>query len=142
VRYVIDASVALKWFLEDEHNDTSESILESLLYSPELFAVPELFAYEVLSVLLRTHPAPLETYLSGVIPLLQGGVLRYPMTANIARRVQRMSNLGLTGYDASYAALAEELGGLWLTFDTRAYGNLKSEQLAIDLNKGLPAEWR
>jgi predicted nucleic acid-binding protein len=27
---------------------------------------------------------------------------------------------GLTGYDACYAALAKEIGGLWLTFDGKA----------------------
>ena len=141
MRYIIDASVALRWFIENEYHDNAESILDRLISSPELFAVPELFAFEVLSVLLRVHPDPLNTYLSGVIPLLQGGLLRYPMTENIARRAHILSSLGLTGYDAAYAALADELDGLWLTFDTRAHFNLQTKQMSVDLNEGLPVEW-
>ena len=141
MRYIIDASVALRWYLADEFHDNAEAILDRLISSPEQFAVPELFAFELLAVLLRVHPNPLRTYTSGVIPLLQSGLLRYPMTENIARRAHLLSHLGLTGYDAAYAALAEELEGLWLTFDRRAHDTLKSKQLSVNVNEDLPAEW-
>ena len=141
MRYIIDASVALRWYLADEYHSNAEAVLDRLISSPEQFAVPELFAYELLSVLLRIHPQPLNAYTSGVIPLLQGGLLRYPMTEMIARRAYSLSRLGLSGYDAAYAALAEELEGLWLTFDSRAHNTLKSKQLSLDISENLPVEW-
>ena len=45
--WVIDASVAVRWFLEDERNDEADSILEGVIEDPRLFAVPELFSFEV-----------------------------------------------------------------------------------------------
>ena len=49
--WVIDASVAVKWFLKDETHPQAEAILERLISEPEFFAVPELFCFEVFSVL-------------------------------------------------------------------------------------------
>ena len=49
--------------------------------------------------------------------------------------------MGLTGYDAMYAALAEELGACWLTFDGKAYTRLGGGGLSFDLTGGLPADW-
>ena len=81
-------------------------VLEKVIDRPERFAVPELFAFEVFSVLQRIHPNGLETFRKGIMPLLQGGIFRQPMTEDIALIANRFVKLGLTGYDACYAALA------------------------------------
>jgi predicted nucleic acid-binding protein len=141
VRFVLDASVALRWVLADEAGEASDAVLERVLSVPEQFAVPELFPYEVLAVLLRVHPQPDHAYSSVVVPILQNGLLRYPMTPGIAGRAFRFAALGLTGYDACYAALAEELRGTWLTFDGRAHRRLAAESLSVDLGSGLPVGW-
>ena len=44
-----------------------------------------------------------------------------PMTKALAAPAQRFIQLGLTGYDACYAALAADLGGRWLTYDQQAH---------------------
>ncbi len=141
MRYVLDASVALRWYLEEETNASVEAIHRRILEEPSLFAVPELFGYEVFSVLFRVHPIPRKTFLEGILPFLQSGVLRYPLTAGVAQRAARFVGIGLTGYDSMYAALAEELGACWLTFDARAHACLAAERLSFDLNGGLPPEW-
>ncbi len=41
---------------------------------------------------------------------------------------------GLTGYDATYLALAEELDAVWLTFDAKAHTLVADEGRSIDLN--------
>ena len=49
--WVIDASVAVRWFLEEEAHPNADRVLSMVVDSPESFAVPELFAFEVFSVL-------------------------------------------------------------------------------------------
>ncbi|MEW5817906.1 MAG: type II toxin-antitoxin system VapC family toxin [Spirochaetota bacterium] len=141
MRYVIDASVALRWYLEEEKHENADAIHLRAFERPELFAVPELFAYETFSGLFRLHPRPLETFQQGIIPLLHSGLLRYPMTDAIAGKAARFIGFGLTGYDAVYVALAEELGALWLTFDREAHSRIEKERISVDLGAGLPAEW-
>lgn len=141
MRYVIDASVALRWYLEEEAEAGAEAIHRLLVDDPGMFAVPELFGYEVFSVLFRLHPRPWQAFQEGVLPLLHSGILRYPLTEGIAQRAARLAGLGLTGYDAAYVALAEELGARWLTFDARAHARIRSTGLSVDLNEGLPGDW-
>ena len=124
--------------MREERHSHSDIVLDRLIDEPTRFAVPDLFAYELLAVLHRIHPTPQRVYSSGVIPLLQNGMLRYPMTANIAMKASRYCGLGLTGYDAVYTAVAEELGGLWLTFDTKAHEKLLGQEISHDLSSSLP----
>ncbi len=141
MKFVIDASVALRWYLVEERSENAESVRLRLAEEPALFSVPELFGYEVFSVLSRAHPHPWETFRQGILPLLRSGILRYPLTDMVAERGARFVTLGLGGYDAMYAALAEELGACWLTFDARAHARIAAEGLSFDLNGGLPPEW-
>jgi len=41
--------------------------------------------------------------------------------------------MGLIGYDAVYVARAEELDGVWLTFDAKAHNKIATENLSINL---------
>jgi predicted nucleic acid-binding protein len=141
LRYVIDASVALRWYLAEERSERAEWVRLRIIEEPALFAVPELFGYEVFSVLSRAHTHPWRTFREGILALLRSGILRYPLTEAVAERGVRFVTLGLTGYDAMYAALAEELGACWLTFDARAHDRIAAEGLSFDLNRGLPQGW-
>jgi len=138
---VIDASVALRWYIEDERNANADAIHERVVEDPESFAVPELFGYEVFSVLFRVHPDPLKTFREGILPLLSSGILRYPLTEGIAHRAATFAEQGLTGYDSFYVALAEELNALWLTFDSKAHTLVQDHHLSVDLGVHMPEEW-
>ena len=124
--------------LADEQHPHAQAVLEALLVHPEYFAVPELFAFETFSVLQRLHPRPVEAFVEGMLPLLQSGLLRYPMTEEIAQLGSKFVSYGHSGYDACYAALAKELGATWLTFDERAHGKLSELEVSINLAKDLP----
>ncbi len=142
MKYVIDASVALRWYIEEERHECADEVLRRLVREPEDFAVPELFGYEIFSTLFRIHPKPLETFEEGIIPLLQSGLLRYPLTDGIAQRAARFIGMGLTGYDSMYVSTAEELGALWLTFDGKAHSLIQREHLSACLDAGLPRTGR
>jgi predicted nucleic acid-binding protein len=139
--WIIDASVALRWYIEDEAHDCAEEVLRAVVEDPRRFAVPELFAFEVFSVLLRLHPDGLQAFRKGIIPILQGGILRHPMTDELAVKANRFVKKGLTGYDACYAALALDLKSRWLTFDKKAHQLINNNKISCLLSDGLPKAW-
>ena len=139
--WVIDASVAIRWLLKEEAHPHADSVLQKVIEHPEFFAVPELFCFEIYAVLCRLHPSPLDAFTKGIIPIVQGGLLRHPMTEGLAMNAFGFLKKGLTGYDACYAALAMELKGLWLTFDGKAHRRLAGEAVSHLLNKNLPKNW-
>jgi predicted nucleic acid-binding protein len=139
--WILDASVALRWFLRDENHANADAVLRRLIDCPEFFAVPELFSFEVYAVLCRVHPSGHRAYIKGVMPILNGGILRQPMTESLATQASRFVKKGLTGYDACYAALASEMKGRWLTFDRKAHGVLAGEGISHDLTRALPRDW-
>ena len=139
--WVIDASVALRWYLEDEAHDCADEVLKVVVEDPSRFTVPELFAFEVYAVLQRLHPNGLQAFRKGIIPILQGGILRHPMTDDLAVRASRFVKKGLTGYDACYAALALDLKGYWLTFDKKAHEVIEKDGVSCLLSEGLPKDW-
>jgi predicted nucleic acid-binding protein len=136
--WVIDASVAVRWFIEEEAHPHADEVLEKIVDEPERFAVPELFGFEVLTVLQRIHPDGLEAFRKGIIPVLQGGVFRQPMTEGLAMKANRFVKLGLSGYEACYAALAKDLKGLWITFDNKAHSLIRKEGVSCFLDEETP----
>ena len=71
------------------------------------------------------------------MPVLTSGLLRYPITEALVDKSAKKKKKGLTGYDACYAALAEELEGTWLTFDTKAVQKVRSMNIAVG-NENIP----
>jgi predicted nucleic acid-binding protein len=139
--WIVDASVAVRWFIEEEAHPNADKVLEKLVREPETFAVPELFAFEVSAVLQRLLSGGLDVFRRGIIPLLQGGLLRQPMTEDLAIKANRFVEFGLTGYDACYAALAEDLMGIWLTFDEKAHKLIKKNRISCFLEDKMPKQW-
>ncbi len=139
--WVIDASVALRWLIKEEAHAHADEVLEKLIDDPGRFAVPELFAYEVFSVLLRVHSRGLWVFRKGIIPILQMGIFRQPMTETVAVKANRFVKLGLTGYDACYAALAQDLKGVWLTYDKKAHELIRDPKISCLLEEKMPSGW-
>ena len=139
--WIVDASVAVRWFLKDESHPNADAVLQRLIDSPESFAVPELFCFEVYAVLSRVHPSAQDVFIKGMIPILNSGIFRQPMTESLAMDAARFVKKGLTGYDATYAALAAEMKGRWLTFDQKAHKRLLKERVSHDITKSLPKKW-
>ncbi|MCD4652450.1 type II toxin-antitoxin system VapC family toxin [bacterium] len=140
--WIIDASVALRWFLTNESHENADAVLKKMIAQPEKFAVPELFCFEVYSVLCRVFPETgNNVFLSGMIPILNGGLLRYPMTEQLAAEASEFIHRGLTGYDASYAALAKISDGKWITFDKKAHNRISHLDVSHDLSDEMPRDW-
>ena len=141
MRWVVDASVAIRWFIKDDSHPHAEAVLRKVIDHPEWFAVPELFCFEVYAVLCRMHPSGDNIFVRGMIPVLNCGIFRQPMSEKLADQAARFVKKGLTGYDACYAALAREIKGVWLTFDEKAHKCLAGENVSHNLARRLPKNW-
>jgi predicted nucleic acid-binding protein len=124
---ILDASVAIKWFVANEAGRTEAiTILDQVRDSPARFAVPELFFNEMLAVLIRLlgdDAAAVRRYLGALQDL---GFERIGNGRNLlARAADLACRYALTGYDAMYAASAQLAGGIWLTADLRAHRKIQ-----------------
>ncbi|OGR14729.1 MAG: hypothetical protein A2341_05120 [Deltaproteobacteria bacterium RIFOXYB12_FULL_58_9] len=117
---IIDASVAVKWFIHEAGHEAADQVLEEVYRGSREFVVPELFFFEVLAVCLRVHPVPTDFARTDMPFLLSLPIMRAQMTASLAVATAELVALGLSGCDAAYAALARQVDGEWLTFDGKA----------------------
>lgn len=118
---VLDASLALQWFLEDEANrGYSLKILSSL--SSRRAVVPALWFYEVGNGLLMAHRRKRITVdqIQGYLARLKGlPIAVSPIHVNQAADLPLMAlKYGLTNYDAAYLDLALRLSIPLATLDT------------------------
>lgn len=117
---VVDASVAIKWFLVEPETPSALGVARDVLAGSGVFIVPELFYFEVFAVVMRKHKNPSLWADSGMRWLLNLPLRRIGLTRRLSKEMFRFVEQGLTGYDSAYAALATLNRGKWLTFDTKA----------------------
>ena len=120
---VLDTSIAVKWFAPD--GDAGDAVAERLLRDvvarPRRFVVPELFFYEMTAVLCRRMSQARDAY-TALRRLAQLGPRRLRLDDRLLRRATHLAyDYRLGGYDACFAALAMDLGGVWLTLDRAAH---------------------
>jgi predicted nucleic acid-binding protein len=123
---VIDASVAIKWFVnEEEGRNEAALLLSAIEKDPRAFAVPELFFNEMLAVLCKLSLSwkDIISYLHlleelGIARIGNGSEL-LAMAARLAREHR------ISGYDAVYAAAAKLLEGTWITADREAHKRIR-----------------
>ena len=118
MKLIIDASVAVKWFLPEAASD----LAARLLYSQHDLLAPDLLRLEVASVLLRgvrrgeMSPAQASRILEHELAV----ALRCEPTRPLAARAHAVSrDFGGSIYDAAYVALAEKTAAPLVTADGR-----------------------
>jgi len=130
---VLDASVLVKWFVEEDGRDEALAILDRVVAQPRRFAVPALAWYELTHVLLRVTKKA-ETTLGRLEKVMHLGVPCFSATpARCSAAMQLAARTKLSGYDAHYVILAEELEGCWVTFDAKAARSVKPRTLVLCL---------
>lgn len=134
---VLDASVAIKWFVTDEPLvEEARRVLEAIVASPETYLVPELFMNEMLAVLSRL-PGASGARVAEALDLLES--LGIPRVGNghdlLATAAEMAVAWRISGYDAVYAALASLVHGTWLTADERAARRVRPRGLVRVLGR-------
>ena len=130
-QYVVDASVAAKWFVPEAYTGEAQRLLDN---EDDLLA-PELILHEIANVMLKRfrRDEMSEERARGAVAMLpflvrsvsSATVSRFSM--DIAVRYHRSS------YDAVYVALAHEHGCALVTADRKLYRALSATDLAATM---------
>jgi predicted nucleic acid-binding protein len=120
--FVLDTSITMSWFFEDEATPSSIAVLDVLRASQAL--VPSLWPLEVANVLLvaEKRERTSEARSSRFVALLNSlPIVVDPATANqaLATTLHLGRQFGLSSYDASYLELAMREGCPLATLDEK-----------------------
>ena len=121
--YVVDACVAMKWYLPEEHSASALLIVNSRndLHVPDFFLIEtdNILCKQIRRGLIASSQGDRFRRLLGVVPLKVHEVREFRGEAfDIAVRT------GRSFYDCLYLTLAVRLGGQMVTADRRLYDGL------------------
>lgn len=111
---VVDASVGLAWFRDEDASDAARALRESHRDGAQQVVVPPIFPLELLNIVASRWHWP-DGELRSLVQALEALELARGEPALDLTRYWTAA--GLTAYDASYVALAEELGCALVTAD-------------------------
>ncbi len=121
LRWVVDASVGIKLFVDEEFSDKVARFFYQLVVKPSAeFYVPDLFYIECANILLkytRRFGRPLEDAQADLIDLNKLTLKSTPSADLIEDALLLASVKNLSAYDASYAVLAQKLDVPLITAD-------------------------
>lgn len=113
LRCVLDASVGIKLFVEEEFSDKVHSLFARLAEDSRTeIHVPDLFYVECANILLkytRRYKLPLENALEDIKDLNELSLIAASTSELIEDALQLAVERNLTAYDACYAVLARKL---------------------------------
>lgn len=128
---VIDASVAVKWYVEEEGRSKALQLRNDFFEGKLELVSPALVLYEVFNAL-RYHPGlsagDISLYVDSLLDMQLD--LRMPTvdTNNLAAKLALKE--GISGYDAQYLALARKMQTSLITADTKLTDRLSKETKA------------
>lgn len=115
---ILDASVVLKWVVEEMGSDRAQEILDSHVRGTSRIVVPDLLIYEVGNALKYSggfSPQEIRKIFAAVWDL--DLLIVAPQSDIINSAVAFSFSLGLSFYDAAYVALAREMEMTMITAD-------------------------
>lgn len=120
--YVLDASVLIKWFSNEEYTDRALKLRDDFLQGYTELVVPDLLLYEV-SNALRYNPNYNENdVIESVDSLYDMGINIIIPTGDVIKSAINLAfTHDVTLYDAFYAALAKEIDFTLITADAKFY---------------------
>lgn len=137
---ILDSSVIAKWFFPSEEDSDAALRIRDLFLSKELtISVPVLIYYEI-NNLIRTAIKSLRMREDLAKEAYQGflelDLITYSSQELMKIALEKAISLDISSYDASYLALAENLGIPLLTADQKLIDKAKS-----NLIHNLKASW-
>ena len=132
---VVDASVGIKIFVEEEFSVEADNLFDRLVTDPPArFYVPDLFYVECANILwkyTRRFSYPLENALQDVRDLCRLA-LRTVSTADLLESALELAlAYDITAYDACYAALAQQLNLPLITADEALQRKLQNSGILV-----------
>lgn len=135
-RYVLDASVAAKWFTRHDEADRGKALALRELHRTRRcrLVVPEFGLLEILNAV-RLSPRAREADTAEVLVLLRNLQLQIePLSWDLLRKATAIAwAYGVALYDAAYVALGEYLGFPFLTADEALLKKMKGHSIVLRL---------
>jgi len=132
---VLDASVVLKWFVSEADSGQALKLREEFYAAEREIVVPDLLLFEIANAL-RYNPSFSTKEIHEALDTLFGMGIEIitPTFSLLVKTVDLAEEFDLTCYDATYLALAEELGFEFITADERFYRKIeKRTKLKISI---------
>lgn len=125
-QYVIDASVAVKWFCEESGREDALEISRRAKLGDITLYAPDLLLYEVGNVLWKGKKFNAEEIQRALLALRKTNVEFFSLEGNIIEFAALFTcKYNITFYDASYAALAYALGIPLISENPKDHGKIK-----------------
>jgi predicted nucleic acid-binding protein len=128
---VVDASLALKWVLEEPHSVEAKALLEDWRSNGRRLIAPALFLYEVTNTLakrMQRRELTLEQGKELLRFFLESGPMLSQHAAMHRRALELMERFSMrNAYDAHYLALAESERCECWTADERLWNMVKAD---------------
>ena len=127
---VVDASVVVKWFVEEENSDRALWLRDRYIDGEIRILAPELMIFEVLNALYYKKLFS-ESEMKEISESLEAySFTLYPLKGEYAEKTLEVAfKNGVTVYDASYIALAMIKGTCMYTADEKLIRKLKKGYL-------------
>jgi predicted nucleic acid-binding protein len=125
---VVDASVGVKLFLAEDLSEVAESLFFGPWNGRQRFFVPDLFYSECSNIFwkhVRRLGYPPDEARESLQDLKSLTLLSVSSTSLLSSAFELALDYGISAYDASYAALAQELSLPLITADEKLVGKLE-----------------
>lgn len=122
MKYVLDASIAVKWILPEEDSSQAQQLRDQIISGEVVVVAPDTFPVEVAHALTRAERRQLiltGQALLGLELILSDGPHLLPYVPLLPRAIELASEKRIGVYDCLYVALAEELACDLITADAR-----------------------
>ena len=119
---VLDASIVMKWFVQENDSLLALKFREKLIHGVEEIVIPDILIYEIVNALRFKKGVP-EQVISSILPTLFNIGFEIIMpTEKLMREAFHLSLVtDLSIYDSTYLALANEFNVPLITADKRIH---------------------
>ncbi|MBI2667756.1 type II toxin-antitoxin system VapC family toxin [Candidatus Woesearchaeota archaeon] len=125
--YVLDSSVVIKWFSNEEHTDIALKLRDMFVMGDIEIVVPDLQIYEIANALRYNKQIERTDVDNAVKSLIEIGIKVISPKREIMKKAIDFSyDYDLTIYDSCFIALAKELNFVFVTADEKLYKKIKS----------------
>lgn len=130
---VVDASVALKWVIDESDSDTALALLDEWSVKGTVMFAPALLAYEVANILyqnVRKGEIALNRAVKALEDVMLSGLeFDFSQDASLSMRAIELAHSSSlkAAYDPHYLALAERENCEFWTADTRMWNAVKGK---------------
>jgi len=121
-----DASLIVKWFIEEEDSDKALKLRDMHVNGEVMIVAPELLPFEVLNALKYSNLFSMDELKDVAVALSSYGIELYSLRGEVAERAVEIAvEEEVTIYDASYVALAVTLNTRLYTADRKLVKRLR-----------------